>query len=474
MPVTALATRARLTVATVMISCLGSLAWGLISIRVLANQLEEKLREHAEHETQEIAILISRCTSIFEIRELKNSFEGLFPETGVKSLQILSLQGQVLVSAPDDAVFAPWTEALQRIEAEKLIVGPDPDGQGVRAMRLTRTRDGQRWVAVGVVDGGLVEKALEDFLVRFLIVLCVVVIATGFGSWSLLTFAFQPLWRLVDEARKLSPGTQSRLTLPPKDSELHQLVMLLNEMLARSDESMAQLKRFASHASHELRTPLTRIFGEAELAISENDPQKHEEALHSILEEASSMWRIIDALLELARHESGPLPNRRLFDLRELIRDIAAETALLIGDEQSVVARLPADPVVVDGSSALIARVLWNLLDNARKYGAQVYPIEVELRVTRDGQAQVVVQDRGPGLGKEASDLIEPFARGPAAVGIPGSGLGLALAATIARRHGGSLELRDREGGGAEATLSLELAESREIPALPEAALGNR
>jgi signal transduction histidine kinase len=111
----------------------------------------------------------------------------------------------------------------------------------------------------------------------------------------------------------------------------------------------------------------------------------------------------------------------------------------------------------VAGSAALVAQALANLLDNAFKYTPPHSPIEIDL-VRADGQTQLAVIDHGGGLSDaDKARLVARFARGDAARSQPGSGLGLALAAAVARAHGGRLVLTDTPGGGLTARLDLPL-----------------
>jgi two-component system sensor histidine kinase KdpD len=108
---------------------------------------------------------------------------------------------------------------------------------------------------------------------------------------------------------------------------------------------------------------------------------------------------------------------------------------------------------LVRGDATLLAQLLTNLLDNARRYGAD--PLELAVRAAPQGLL-VSVKDRGPGIAAEdEARLFEPFFRGRHETGERGAGLGLALCKAIAEAHGGQLEMRRRPRGGCCFTLTL-------------------
>ncbi len=133
-------------------------------------------------------------------------------------------------------------------------------------------------------------------------------------------------------------------------------------------------------------------------------------------------------------------------------------TALAAEECARAGAPLDADPVSVAGDARLLRRLLRNLLDNARRHAPGAAP-EVTLRAG-GATAELVVADRGPGVPEaERGRIFEPFHRAPGvSESAGGVGLGLALVARIAKRHGGSVVCRPRAGGGSEFVVSLPLA----------------
>jgi two-component system sensor histidine kinase KdpD len=195
--------------------------------------------------------------------------------------------------------------------------------------------------------------------------------------------------------------------------------------------------------SHDLRTPLAAItgavttlrkFGEA------MNPQQRSDLLASIEEESDRLARFVANLLDMSRIESGALkPKRDLVDLAETVR-AAIERAGKAFPAQPVVASLARDLPFVRGDANLIEQVLFNLLDNAQKYGGGGGRVIVHARP--DGAKVLVsVTDEGPGI--KAADLeriFEKFYRGGRSDGRKaGTGLGLSISRGLVEAMGGQI-----------------------------------
>ncbi len=213
--------------------------------------------------------------------------------------------------------------------------------------------------------------------------------------------------------------------------------------------------------SHDLRTPLAVMAGAAS-TLAERGPEldaaTRTALARSIETKANEMSTLISNVLDLTRFESGQL---RLRPDWETLDDLVG-TALARLDasmaHHAVSVELPGDlpPVQVDAS--LIVQVLVNLLDNAAKYTPPGTPIRITAREA-DGSVQVVVEDEGPGLPGESSQLFQKFKRGVDEGATAGAGLGLAICRAILRAHGSDIEAGMRPGGGARFQFRLPLGE---------------
>jgi signal transduction histidine kinase len=231
--------------------------------------------------------------------------------------------------------------------------------------------------------------------------------------------------------------------------------MLRSLDAARTEREAAMKKQreFVADASHELRTPLTSVLANLELLqASLGEPRQGEDRamVDSALRSSRRMSRLVADLLLLARADAGRASKRRPCDLAEVTGNAAAEVAPMLGERELIISN--DSPLLVEGNSDELHRMVLNLLDNAARHTPPGARIELSLR-GEGGDTVLEVADNGPGVPAGLRDQIfDRFVRGegPAdtAVG-PGSGLGLAIVRAVAASHGGTVEVAESTGGGA-------------------------
>jgi signal transduction histidine kinase len=245
--------------------------------------------------------------------------------------------------------------------------------------------------------------------------------------------ALAGLSRMARSIATLQPGTAQRVPAADAHQELEVLAGSFNQLLARVEEALASERRFTAEASHELRTPLTVLRAEVEgLTRGEAPGGPAARALEAV----DGLIRLVEALLWLARSQ-GPLDEDALevVNLADLARAQAARVgASYPGRDVKVEA---PDEVLVAADEPLLARAVTNLVDNALKHAPAPAGVRVAVSERAD-QAQLEVEDEGPGIGLEVSARIfEPFFRGgPARGRTVGFGLGLPFAHSVARALG--------------------------------------
>lgn len=209
--------------------------------------------------------------------------------------------------------------------------------------------------------------------------------------------------------------------------------------------------------AHELKTPIASMRNLTQLLagfdLSDAERQRVAVLLQS---EAGKLEGMVQALLDLERLALRDFASRaRVTDLGALVR-ARADLARAAGRRPMHVH--DAGGIEVRGDPMLLERVVDNLLSNAMKYTPRDAPIEVTVRESR-GEAILEIADRGPGIAEAESERIfQRFYRGASAEGTEGLGLGLAFVAEIARWHGGSAAVENREEGGARFRIVLPLA----------------
>ena len=231
-------------------------------------------------------------------------------------------------------------------------------------------------------------------------------------------------------------------------------------MLERIEALMIGLKQVSDNIAHDLKTPLTRLRNRAEQALRMSGSEtEYRAALDAIIEESDGLIATFNALLLIARAESGQArDNMSEFDAAEIAHDVC-ELYEPLADEKGIVLKLEAGtPAPVKGNRELVSQALANLVDNAIKYtearpaavaGAEGAPPDIVVAAQIDGDRVLLsVADRGPGIPEaDRGRVVERFVRLEQSRSKPGSGLGLSLASAVARLHGGELTLEDNQPG---------------------------
>jgi signal transduction histidine kinase len=253
--------------------------------------------------------------------------------------------------------------------------------------------------------------------------------------------------------------------------ELDRLAEGLNDMLGRISELMTGLREVSDNIAHDLRTPLTRLRNHAEAALAfGGDAATYRQALEKTIEESDQLIRIFNALLLIARAEAGgDLGPLQPLDIGEAARSVG-ELYEPIAEEEGVALTVHAeDGLKVRGNRELIGQAIANLVDNALKYGAPHKGVDgagvkpdVVIAAQRAGRSvSLTVADRGPGISPaDRARVLDRFVRLEDSRSRPGSGLGLSLAAAVARMHGGTVDLEDNQPG-LRVRLTLPMADDR-------------
>ena len=201
--------------------------------------------------------------------------------------------------------------------------------------------------------------------------------------------------------------------------------------------------------SHDLRTPLTTIMGAADAAAPHAPPGPLTGLLGGIHDQARSMQRLIENLLDMARmQEGGVRLNRQWHSLEEIVGSALRQLREPLA-KHVLLTEMAPDLPLVEVDALLIERVLVNLLDNAAKYTPAGTVITISARQDQDAIV-LEVRDAGPGCpqGNSLQSLFEPFSRGQQESAVAGIGLGLALAKRIVEAHGARIEAKAHAGAG--------------------------
>ena len=248
-----------------------------------------------------------------------------------------------------------------------------------------------------------------------------------------------------------------RLPVAGTGDELDRLADNLNVMLERIEALMYGLKEVSDNIAHDLKTPLTRLRNRSEEALrTAKSEAEYRAALEATIEESEGLIRTFNALLMIARAESGQArDDMSEFDAAEIAHDVG-ELYEPLAEEKGIALKVEADaPAKVKGNRELVSQALANLVDNAIKYAEPrdappngAAP-EIVVRALSEGdRILLTVADSGPGIPEaDRARVVERFVRLEQSRSQPGSGLGLSLASAVARLHGGELTLATTSPG---------------------------
>ena len=326
---------------------------------------------------------------------------------------------------------------------------PARSGSGQFRMLAVRV-PGQSTVVVIGLSLDRVSAASRRLVAAMAIGAGVIVAVVGLMAWWMWRLGLRPIRRMTRVADEIARGDlDERVESFPARTEAGQLGAALNAMLDERQRNEERLRRFVSDASHELRTPLTSIGGYADLYRRGGlaDSVVLDDAMRRIQQETIRMSRLVDDLLLLARLDEGRAPTRAPVDIAALLRDAAADSAVI--DPTRLVTLRVTEPLLTFGDEHELHQVVRAILGNALRYTRG--PIQLIGVPAPHGGATIEVVDEGPGMEPAvASRIFERFFRGDAgrARGDGGSGLGLAVVKSIVTAHGGRAEVETSPAGG--------------------------
>lgn len=371
-----------------------------------------------------------------------------------------AIAGNVSSLAPGVMATTGWSEtAYRRLD--------DPDSPNHRALvRVSQLSSGFRL---------LIGHDLEERRRLFDIVgdaakwsvLIVVVLGLG-GGIFVASRVLRRIDAMTGTTQRIMAGDLSgRLPVGRSGDELDRLAENLNAMLERIEALMTGLKEVSDNIAHDLKTPLTRLRNRAEEALARSGNEaEYRAALERTIEESDGLIRTFNALLMIARAESGQARgNMDIFDAADVAAGIQ-ELYEPLAEDNEMTLTVDASPVPVHGNRELISQALANLVENAIKYGKPDAACaataacasgsadaagsnDIRIVARREGDlALLSVSDHGPGIPEaDRKHAVQRFVRLEASRTLPGSGLGLSLASAVATLHGGSLQLDDNHPG---------------------------
>jgi signal transduction histidine kinase len=368
-------------------------------------------------------------------------------------VQVVDGDGTVLAASRDVPARRIWSDTPRRTTVTD---GTMPNTGTDARVLATPVGDATVYVAGTLED---VEASTSALTRSLLVAVPTASVLLAALVWVLVGRVLRPVEAIRAEVDRISAGDlDRRVPEPPTADEIARLAHTMNAMLERLAVAADRQRRFVADAAHELRSPLARM--RAELEVDEAHPETADPTATAagVLAETTTLQRLVDDLLLLARGDAGALEQRHraTVDLDEVVhRGVATFRAA--GESRLDVG--PVTPVQVDGDADQLQRVVGNLLDNAVRHARD--RITVTLREEPGGWAELVVADDGPGVPPvDHERMFERFTRLDEARSARdgGAGLGLAIARDIAERHGGSVAIDPDGAPGARFVLRLPAA----------------
>ncbi len=472
---------------TFTILCAFAVAIGSLTVHRIRSDFNRDVETTAQQLPNQLSIKVNPAT--YKIESIEPPLADLVTPAHEAVIRVLALGGATIEQAPSNAPnlgspsTQPHTTADYRVVSRSAIVRIAGSGEPIGRV---------------VIQYGRSVSDTEATVARVELLLVLGVLAGSglalLAGVAIARRAMAPIAELTATAEQIARTRDPSRTVPQPqaDDEVAELARTLEGMLRELDaargETEAMLdrqRRFVADASHELRTPLTSVLANLEL-LADSLHGDQGDAAHSALRSSRRMRRLVADLLLLARTDVGRVVPHEPCDLAQIVVEAAAELGPVSDAHDIELDVGRAGPVLVEGSRDELHRLTINLIENALRHTPPGSEIRVSTRVVGaagagaiqsagaagpGGQAELVVEDNGPGVHAEiAPTLFERFVRGAGDRG--GSfGLGLAIVRAVAESHGGSVKLEDRVPHGARFVVDLpattESAEPQLRPAAP-------
>ena len=346
----------------------------------------------------------------------------------------------ILLSSTEDSYWEVMLDDLWRDIKHTFAAGhsniPTPPQRPVYANLSVPLKSGL-WLNVGVTPRGGPPHA-SPLLVQF----ATMAVISAIGIVLVLSRLTQPLKELAQAAAALGRGESTAKLEEKGPREVQDTIRAFNDMQERLSRFVLDRTKMLAALGHDLRTPITTLRLRAEFIEEDEVRQKILQTLDELLEMA-------EATLSFAREEAAQ-EKTRLVDVGALITTVCAD----LTDTGYPIECADTGSFTIRCRPSGLKRALRNILENAVAYGRQARVFVEHKR----GDVAIVVDDDGPGIPKgDMERVFGPFVRleNSRNMDTGGVGLGLAIARSIVRNHGGDITLQNRVEGGLRVTITL-------------------
>lgn len=421
---------------------LTALAAGLFAICILAlcvliyiglrDDMEDQLRDQIRNETRQLM----GDYADDGLEELRHDISERLDRNPGNRLRytLMNAEGITIFDRMELSERTGWGRIARDGEADLLIL-------------VTQLDDGYRLgVAADTRIVGEAARALRHAM--FVILLPALLLSLVAGLFVSRRFLSRVERMKATAERVGRQSLSARMPVSTADDEFDSLAGTINSMLDRIEMLVQKIRYVSASIAHDLRTPLGHLRQRLERLTAAADQPELRQDLEASTQLLDDVLATFSSLLKIAELESGaPGSANRVVDLSDLASSIASTFASVAEAEGKTITANIQRPAPVMGDRQLLTQMLVNLVENALHHNPG--PVDIEIATgAGDGVSWISVGDNGAGIpDSEFENVIRPFHRLDRSRSSPGSGLGLSLASSIARHHGGDLQLTSRRPG---------------------------
>lgn len=425
-------------------------------------RLSSDLRKRENEDLLENAMEIETACQTLDLEQLKTVFKHEAESDGITRVFYLLLSPDFEELASSDLSvwhginFKPAElGTLSNQEVFKNLSVPGEESK-VRVI-YKKTSDG-KIIQIGTsIEED--EELIANFHKIFGVAILLMLLSGSLLGLLITRRAMSGVERVTQTAVRIGKGDLThRVPIENEGEEIENLASAFNDMLERIHTIVKELKEVTSNIAHDLRSPITRIRGIAETTITGNQEQEEYQAMAGmIVEECDSLVVMINTMLEIAENDSGikefstdPVDMTGVArNAYELFQPVAEQKGIYLKYEN------PPDTLITLGDVTRLQRLVANLLDNAIKFTPAGGNVILSSSGT-DTQLKISIIDSGIGIENDVlPHIFERFYRADRSRSTPGNGLGLSLARSIARAHGGEITVKSQPGKGSTFTVIL-------------------
>jgi len=305
------------------------------------------------------------------------------------------------------------------------------------------------------------EKTLAQLRNVGIILLFFLIIPSVLIGYFLAKSATEPIVKLGLDINKITSENLSRkVEVPSKTEETEVLISNFNSLLDRLSKAFNLERQFLGEMAHEIKTPLAVIKSNSEVALSKKrGVEEYQESIKQTLGQVDKLSRNMESLMDFAWSQSMELTKTfKKINLSQVLSEISSVVHYAASPKNIKVDSNIEENILVFGKEEKLYQAIYNIVDNAVKFTPEKGEVDIELYKEED-RAVIKIKDTGIGINQEQQkDIFNRFYRTEQNKNIAGHGLGLAIADSIIKAHGGLINVESKKGAGSVFTISLRMS----------------